>query len=104
MSTSRKAVCTTVHIDTTGFPFPTPVRSRGPPVAHMLILMLVPMPMRFLLSTRCNTQRLIHRHERHKADQDGHTQQQIPIGLDQDEPRPPRRIILAHKDLRQQVE
>lgn len=55
------------------------------------------------LAPRRDPEPLIHRHERHKADQDGEAQQQVPVWLHQHEAHMAR-LVLAQEDLRQQVE
>ncbi len=89
------------------FPLPQPrpllpFNATRLPLHHLL--MPVPMPMRMLMPhpPSRNPQPLIHRDKHQKPHQNRHTKQQIPIRLHQHQPRP-RRLILAQKDLRQQM-
>ena len=55
------------------------------------------------LSPGSDPQALVHRHEDHETHEDAHAQEQVSVRLHQHQPHP-LRLVLAHEDLRQQVE
>lgn len=54
-------------------------------------------------ATRRNPQALVHGHKRHEADQDAQSENEVAVRLDEHKPGPVR-LVLADKDLGQQVE